>query len=323
MSEPTISPSTPPELLASVRAAQAGVATNLVLAVVKIAAGILGHTYALVADGVESLADVASSLVVWGGIVVGARPADDDHPYGHGKAEAIAAAVVSVMLLAAGVAIAMQATMEIRTPHQFPASWTLLVLLSVIVIKTFLARRVSAISRANASAAIEADAMHHHSDAITSGAAFIGITVALLGRHYGGGPQWAAADDWAALVASAVIGWNGITMFLVGMHDLMDRSPGSNILEPLRNAALSVEGVHLIEKLAARRVGNGYRVTVHVQASPSLTLAEGHVLGGRVKHAMCSAGHRIQSVLVHMEPFESYRPVETPGRSVHNEQEQL
>ena len=292
------------ESSAGIRAAQAGVATNFLLALVKITAGIFGHTYALIADGVESFADVASSLIVWGGIAVGARPADDDHPYGHGKAEAVAAAAVSLMLLAASLGIALQAIQEIRTPHVFPAPWTLGVLLAVVAIKTLLARRVSAVGRASGSAAIEADAMHHQSDAITSAAAFIGISAALLGRYFGGGPAWAAADDWAALLASLVIARNGAMMFVVGLHDLMDRSPGETVLAPMRSAALGVEGVRAVEKLAARRVGNGYLVTVHVQATPHMTLADAHALGGRVKHAMCAGGLRIQSVLVHMEPFE-------------------
>lgn len=268
------------EVAASIRAPQTGVVINLTLAATKIAAGVAGNTYALVADGVESLADVASSLIVWGGIAVGARPADEDHPYGHGKVESVAAAVVSFMLLLAGVFIAVQAIREIRTPHEFPAWWTLLVLLGVVVVKGILARHVGEVGAANASAAVEADAMHHLSDAITSGAAFIGISVALVGHYFGGGPGWSAADDWGALVASTVIMFNGIRMCIVALHDLMDRSPGARVLEPLRAAALTVHGVCAIEKLAARRVGNGYRVTVHVQASPALTLAEAHVLGG-------------------------------------------
>jgi cation diffusion facilitator family transporter len=292
------------QVRAGIRAAQAGVAINLTLAFAKVAAGIVGHTYALIADGVESLADVAASLIVWGGIAVGARPADDDHPYGHGKAEALAAATVSLMLLAAGFAIAVEAAREIRTPHQFPASWTLVVLLAVVAIKTFLASRVAAVGRESHSSAVEADARHHLSDAITSAAAFVGISAALLGRRFGGGPAWASADDWAALVAAVVIGWNGVSMFLVGLHDLMDRSPGEGVLGPLREVATHVPGVLAVEKLTARRVGNGYRVTIHVQADPRLTLAEGHALGGRVKHDLMSSGHRVQAVNVHMEPFE-------------------
>src|SRR3954471_8222086 len=144
------------EIRRSIRAAQAGAAANLVLAVAKIAAGVFGNTYALIADGVESFADVAASLIVWGGIAVGARPADDDHPYGHGKAEALAAAIVSLMLVAAGVGIAIQALREIRTPHEFPAPWTLAVLLAIVAIKTVLARRVADVGRESNSFAVEA-----------------------------------------------------------------------------------------------------------------------------------------------------------------------
>jgi cation diffusion facilitator family transporter len=292
-----------PHVVRSIRAAQAGVATNAVLAMAKITAGVVGTTYALVADGVESLADVASSLIVWGGVAVAARPADENHPYGHGRAESLAAAIVSIMLLGAAVFIAIESIGEIRTPHQFPARWTLLFLLLVVAVKAMLAHRVSIVGAESGSAAVAADAFHHMSDAITSAAAFVGISAALLGRHFGGGPRWAAADDWAALASSVVIARNGITMAFTALHDLMDRSPGEPVLAPLRAAALSVPGVCAIEKLAARRVGTGYRVTVHVQAAPELSLADAHSIGGRVKYAMSHVGLRVDSVLVHMEPY--------------------
>ena len=295
---------TPPtHIVRSIRAAQAGVATNAVLAMAKITAGVVGSTYALIADGVESLADVASSLIVWGGVALGARPADENHPYGHGRAEALAAAVVSVMMLAAAIFVATESIREIRTPHRFPARWTLVFLLGVVAVKTMMAHRVSIVSVESGSTAVAADASHHLSDAITSAAAFIGISAALLGRHFGGGPRWAAADDWAALASSLVIARNGITMAFAALHDLMDRSPGEPVLAPLREAALGVPGVCAIEKLAARRVGTGYRVTVHVQAAPELSLADAHSIGGRVKYAMRNAGLRVDSVLVHMEPY--------------------
>ena len=204
----------------NIRAAQTGAGVNVLLAAVKVAAGVFGHSYALIADGVESLSDVVASLIVWGGIAVGARPADEDHPYGHGKAESIAAAVVSFMLCLAAVVIATEAVHEIRTPHVFPASWTLGVLLGVVLVKGVMSRRVRAIGASSGSAAVDADAMHHLSDALTSGAAFIGISVALVGRQYGGGPGWAAADDWAALVASLVIAYNGVRMFVTALNDL-------------------------------------------------------------------------------------------------------
>jgi cation diffusion facilitator family transporter len=287
----------------SIRAAQAGAATNALLAMAKITAGVVGTTYALIADGVESLADVASSLIVWGGVAVAARPADENHPYGHGRAESLAAAVVSVMLLGAAVFIAAESIAEIRTPHKFPASWTLIALLGVFAVKAMMAHRVSIVGAESGSRAVAADASHHLSDAITSAFAFVGISAALLGRHFGGGPRWAAADDWAALASSLVIARNGNAMALAAMHDLMDRSPGEPVLAPLREAALGVPGVCAIEKLSARRVGTGYRVAVHVQAAPELSLADAHALGGRVKYAMSHVGLRIDSVLVHMEPY--------------------
>lgn len=288
-------------------AAKLGAATNILLAAVKIGAGVAGHSYALVADGIESLADVASSLIVWGGIAVGARPPDTDHPYGHGKAESLSAAAVSLMLFMAAIGIALQAIGEIRTPHRFPASWTLGVLVAVVVVKAVLAHRVDAISVHTGSPAVGADALHHLSDAITSAAAFVGIAAALLGRHFGGGPQWASADDWGALIAAVVVARNGTSMFMVATNDLMDKTPGDDLLQSVRISALDVEGVRRVEKLLARRAGAGYRVIVHIQADPNMSLAEAHALGGRVNRTIHEAHMNVQNVLVHMEPYEPDR----------------
>jgi len=288
---------------AGIRIVRNGMLVNAVLAATKLAAGIIGNTYALVADATESAADIFASLIVWGGLTIGAQPADDDHPFGHGKAEALAAAVVSIMLLGAAVGIAFEAIREIRTPHAWPAAWTLGILVGVMTVKWGLARRVSHVGLETNSGAVAADAAHHLSDAITSAAAFIGISVAVVARHLGKGPEWASADDWAALLASCVIAYNGIMMVRAALHDLMDRMPGANIVMPLRRVAESVPGVLAIEKLHVRRVGTGYRVIVHVQADPQMSLEQAHALGGRVKYELCGSNPHVQSVLVHMEPF--------------------
>src|SRR5262245_1911823 len=178
----------------SLRATLLGLLVNALLTACKLAAGILGRSHALVADAVESLADVFSSLVVWRGMVVAAEPADEDHPYGHGKAEPIAAAVVSGMLLAAAVWIVTQAAREIAEPHQSPAPFTLIVLIAVIVIKEGLFRFVLKEAASIESSAVKTDAWHHRTDAITSFAAAVGISIALIG-----GEKYAAADDWAAI----------------------------------------------------------------------------------------------------------------------------
>lgn len=167
-----------------IRAAQTGILINATLAGIKLVAGLVGNTYALVADAVESMADIFGSLIVWGGLHVASIPADDDHPFGHGKAEALGAMVVSVMLLAAAAGIGIEAVKEIRTPHKVLAPWTLAVLVGVMVVKWTLSRRVEAVGAETGSTAVQADAQHHLSDAITSAAAFIGISVALLGSRF-------------------------------------------------------------------------------------------------------------------------------------------
>jgi len=289
---------------AGIRAAQAGVLVNALLAAIKLVAGILGSSGALVADAVESTADVLGSLLVWGGLYMASRPADEDHPYGHGKAEALAGAAVALMLIGAGIGIGFDSLHQIRTPHEYPAPWTLAVLVGVMAVKWTMSRRVHAVGAEIGSTAVKADAWHHMSDAVTSGAAFVGIALALWGRSRYGGTAWAAADDWAALVAAVVITFNGVTLLKPAVDDLMDRMPGEEIIEPVRAAASSVPGVKAIEALHARKVGLGYRVTIHVQADPEMSLRNAHILSGQVKRAIRAHVPRVSSVLVHMESYE-------------------
>jgi cation diffusion facilitator family transporter len=288
-----------------IRSAQLGLLINATLAGVKLVAGLVGNSYALVADAVESTADVLSSLIVWGGLAIAAQPADEDHPFGHGKAESLAAAAVALMLLGAAVGIAIEAIQEIRTPGGPPATWTLGVLVSVVLVKALLSRRVQSVGAAIGSAAVKADAGHHMSDAVTSAAAFIGISLAVWGTHVRGEPRWAVADDWAALAATLVIAYNGVSLLLPALHDLMDRMPGPDVITPVRRAAEAVPGVLAVEKLHARRTGLVYRVMIHVQADPSTPLDEAHALGHRVTDAICAAVPQVDAVVVHMEPYEA------------------
>jgi len=288
-----------------IRAAQAGMAANAGLAAIKLVAGVVGHTYALVADAVESTVDIVGSAAVWSGLAVAARPADEDHPYGHGKAESLAALAVSLLVLAAGIGIAIEAVREIATPHRPPAPWTLAVLVGVMAVKWILSRRVRAVGVATESHAVEADAWHHLSDAVTSAAAFIGIAIALIGSRLSPDPRWATADDWAALAASGVIVFNGVGLLRRALHDLMDRAPDGRILDAVRATALAVPRVLDVEKLVARKAGLVYYVDIHVQADPAMPLAEAHAVGGRVKAEIRRAVPQVASVLVHMEPYEA------------------
>ncbi|MDH4130320.1 MAG: cation diffusion facilitator family transporter [Gemmatimonadota bacterium] len=283
-----------------IRSAQAGLLINAALVVVKLVAGVVGNAYALVADAIESAADIFSSLVVWGGLRIASREADDEYPFGYGKAEALATAVVALMLLGAAAGIAVEATREIRTPHHTPAPFTLFVLVGVILVKEVLFRRVLAVGEATASTAVQADAWHHRSDAITSAAAFVGIAVALLG-----GEGWEQADDWAALVAASVIVFNGTRLLRVAIADLMDRSPGAGLLERIAAATAATPEVRDFHKLKVRKVGLGYYVDLHVQAHPLMSLRDAHVLSGKVKTAIRSQVPEVAGVIIHMEPDES------------------
>lgn len=281
------------------RGAQFGLLSNMGLAVVKLVAGLAGNSYALVADAVESAADVVASLVVLGGLRLAARDADDDYPFGYGRAEPLAAATVSLMLLGAAIGIGWEAVASIRLPHGAPAPWTLLVLVGVVALKQWLFRRQRAAGRDSGSPAVTADAWHHLSDAVTSGAAFLGISVSVLG-----GPGWEAADDWAALVAALVIAGNGIILLRPALHDLMDRAPEPNLRQRILQAASTVSDVRHLEKLKVRRVGTALFVDLHVQADPALSLHDAHIVSGRVKSAIRRDVPNTSGVLIHMEPFE-------------------
>jgi cation diffusion facilitator family transporter len=267
--------------------------------VIKILTGVLGHSYALIADGAESTTDLFSSLVLWRGLNVAARSPDEDYPFGYGKAESLSAAVISLLLMGAAVGIAIQAIREIVTPHHAPAPFTLGVLVFVVAVKETLFRKVFAVGDAVDSLAVRTDAWHHRSDAITSLAAFVGISIALIG-----GPGWEPADDVAALFASAVILFNGTRLLRPAVQDLMDRAPDQTLLAEVTEVASRVDGVGATEKILARRVGGRHRVVLHVQADPNLSLREAHDLGGRVRSRIVRDVPSVADVVVHMEPLE-------------------
>ena len=281
----------------TLRATFIGAAVNCGLALGKLVAGILGHSQALVADAVESFADIIGSVIVWRGLVVAARPPDDDHPYGHGKAEALSSAVIATLLLFAAVGIGAESMRMIFTPHPSPRPWTLAVLLGVVVIKELLFRFVIGEAQATDSSAVKTDAWHHRSDAITSLAAAVGITVALVG-----GPRWAAADDVAAVVAAGIIGFNGWRLLQPALEELMDTMPAPAVIEEIRLVATTVPGVENVEKCYVRRMGFQWFADMHVRVDPEMTVAQSHVIAHAVKDAVRSRHARVRDVLIHIEP---------------------
>jgi cation diffusion facilitator family transporter len=274
-----------------------GIAVNATLAGVKIAAGMVGNTYALIADGFESTLDIFSSIIIWYGLKLAAQPPDAEHPYGHGKAEPVAAIVVSLVLIAAAFGLAIQSIREILTPHHTPAPFTLVVLLVVVVVKEIMFRRIHAAGTTIASGAVKSDAWHHRSDAVTSAAAFIGISIALAG-----GRGWESADDWAALFACGFIGWNGWKLLKPALYEVMDTAPPGDLVEGVRSVAAAVPGVSALDQCLIRKSGLEFFVDLHVGVDAGLTVREGHRIAHEVRNAVRASNPSIADVLVHIEP---------------------
>ena len=279
------------------RVALLGLVINVVLAAVKIGAGIFGNAYVLIADGIESALDVGGSIVIWGGLKFAARPPDETHPYGHGKAEPIAAAVVAAIVLVAALGLAIESVREIFLPHHAPAPYTLVVLVIAVIVKETLYRYVVRFGRDVESTAVQTDAWHHRTDAMTSIAAFIGISVALIG-----GDQWQSADNWAALFACALIGANGYRILSPALHEIMDTAPRGRIVHTVQAAARSVPGVVEVEKCFIRKMGLSFYVDLHVGVNGEISVREGHRIAHEVKRAIQQTDARIADVLVHIEP---------------------
>ena len=274
-----------------------GLSSNVILAVIKILTGIFGNSYALLADGIESTLDIFSSVVVLGGIKISSMPADENHPYGHGKAESLAAMSVSLILLMAGIGIAVKSTLEIMQPHHTPAFFTLIVLVLVIIIKEILFKLLYSVGKSVNSLSLTAEAWHHRSDALTSVAAFIGISVAIIG-----GKGYESADDWAALAASGIIIFNGINMLKHAVQEIMDYAPNPETEETIRSIAGRVAGVAAIEKCRVRKSGLSLFVDIHVEVNGDMQVHKAHGIAHEVKDALIKSSLGIADVLVHIEP---------------------
>ncbi len=275
----------------------AGGVINFFLVIVKISAGILGNSYALIADGIESAADIFSSFVLWFGLKVASKAPDKDHPYGHGKAEPIAGAFVALALLGAAVLVVVQSIHKILTPHLLPRQFTLYILGAIILVKQILFGYVMRIGKKINSTALYADAWHHLSDSISSAAAFIGISIAIIM-----GPGYESADDWAAIVASVIIVINAYKILMPSLAEMMDTAPSDSIIKEVKQVAMKVDGVTGLDKCFVRKMGFDYYVDLHVIVDGSLSVHKGHNISHRVKDAILHAMPNISDVLIHIEP---------------------
>ncbi|MFN8390539.1 MAG: cation diffusion facilitator family transporter [Bdellovibrionota bacterium] len=280
------------------RLAALGMLFSFILGFLKLIAGLIGHSYALVADAIESFTDILASAVVWGGLQISSRPASERHPYGYGKAESLAAAAVAAMIFAAGIGIGIEAIHEILTPHHAPQPFTLAVLLVVVGVKEILYRVTHRTGKEIDSTAVTTDAWHHRSDALTSLVAFVGISVALIG-----GPGWEPADDWAALCAAAVILYNAVSLLIAPIRELLDVQ-SENLAEQARELASSVPSVAHVEKVFTRKSGRTYWIDMHLWVDGDMNIRDAHSLAHQVKDVIRGQMPSVQDVLIHLEPAE-------------------
>lgn len=274
-----------------------GIVINVAFSVIKLLAGYFGHSYALIADGIESSLDIAGSFIIWGGLKLATKPPDADHPYGHGKAEPVAAIIVAFTVLVAAAGLTFESIREILTPHHAPAPFTLIVLVVVVVTKESLYRLVIRLGKKAHSTAIKTDAGHHRADAITSAAAFVGISIALLG-----GKGWEQADDWAALFACVLIAYNGVQLLKPALLEIMDTAPSKDFEDTVRVAARSVAGVDNVQQCRIRKMGVEFYVDLHVWVDGRMPVVEGHRIAHAVKDAVRASTPAVADVLVHIEP---------------------
>ena len=270
---------------------------NVVLVFIKLITGLVGNSFAIIADAIESAGDVFSSFIVYLGLRVSDKPSDEDHPFGHGKVEPIISFLVVLFLIISAGFIAFQAVRNMQSPQKMPSPYTLIVLAGVILYKEFLYQFVNKKSRQTKSTSLKADAWHHRSDAITSLAAFIGIGLALLL-----GEGYEHIDDWAALVASAIIIVNAYFVFRPALGELLDEQNHDVLIDEVRTVSEQVDGVIDTEKCFIRKFGMRYVVDIHVRVSADLTVIEGHTIGHCVQDAVQKSFPQIEHVFTHVEP---------------------
>jgi cation diffusion facilitator family transporter len=279
-----------------------GILVNGALGAAKLAAGVFGHSYALIADACESFADVMGSCVTFYALKKASEPADSDHPAGHGRAETLASAVTALALIGVGVLIFWAAALSLYEPRHAPSPLTLLVLVPVIFVKERMFHWMRARGKKIGSLAVIADAWHQRSDVVTSVAALTGIIVA-----WAGGPAWNHADSWAAIAASLWLMGTGLWLLGPALHELMEGSVDPALLEFIQETSRNCPGIEGVDKVWVRKLGMRLMVDLHIEVDPDISVQEGHRLAHEVKAKLQGELPQVRDVMVHVEPYEEAR----------------
>ncbi|GGK48261.1 cation diffusion facilitator family transporter [Lutibacter sp.] len=277
-----------------------GIIVSAFLAIIKGLGGIFGHSYALIADAIESASDVVTSGMLWAGLKWSSKPPDENHPYGHGKIEALVAIGIAIALIIAGGIIVRDSIIHILEPHKSPEPYTLLILVLVVATKEFLYRYVLKMGAAINSSAVKADAFHHRSDAITSVAAFIGISIALIG-----GKGFEIADDFAAVIAAVFIFYNAYKIGRSSIGELLDEAIEPELCENIITIAMQYQYVIKVERCHSRKMGTAFHIDMHIWIDGNKTVTEGHSIAHEVKNLLFKNFPQLIDVHIHIEPAEN------------------
>lgn len=268
---------------------------NILLAAIKIAGGIIGNSNAMLADGVHTLSDVLTTLVVIIGLKISSKEADEKHPYGHEKYESIFAKLLSLLLICTGIFIGYEGVkLLIRGNIRTPSRVALIAAIISILVKEFMYRYTIKVAKNIKSISMEADAWHHRSDAFSSIGTFIGILGSRLGLK--------VLDPIAAIVVSVFIIKVGVDLYIESIKGLVDESADYEIISKIEDITYSVEGVRGIKNLKTRIFGNKIYVDMDIQVKGDITVTEGHNIAEKVHDLIENNIEDIKHCMVHIEP---------------------
>jgi cation diffusion facilitator family transporter len=272
-----------------------GLATNILLTVVKLWVGFTARSQALVADGVNSLSDVVVSTVVYLAYRISREPADKNHPYGHGNAETIAGLVVSVGVMATGAAVAYNAVKALLAGvTESPDRLALYAAAFSIIIKEILFRYTLSVADDEHSPSLKATAKDYRSDVLASAAAFFGIAGARLGFPY--------LDPLAGLIIAIIIFRMGISLLMENVHILMVGAPEAGISEEILSTVRRFDEVKGVPRVRVQRLGGEYVVNLDIAVDGDITVAEGHSIAERVRDLCLAQNKRLSEVIIHIDP---------------------
>ncbi len=279
------------------RVALAGMIVSGALAAIKITAGLMGHSTAVVADGLESGGDVFASGIVLLGLTLAAKPADPEHPYGHGRVETLTGLFVGFLLGFTGIGISANALLHIRIQDPLPNSYVIWPLIGSAVVKSMLSGTKFYFGKKIRSAALVADSYNDGVDIVSALAALVAVSLTLLSPH-----TFAHADHWGAFAVGLIVVFTGIRVARDTSLQLIDTMPDRQTIAKIRAAAQTVPGVQGVEKCFARKTGLQYHVDLHLEVDPEITVRRSHEIATQVRIVIKETLPWVADVLVHVEP---------------------